>query len=287
MFTLIIAGNRACPTTRSPNGIDLMDENYGRGVLACLLKQITHTAGSRSDEEFDKVGGARTEERHSCLSGDCTRQQGLAGTRWANQQDTPGDMRSELDVALRVTQEVDHLTQFRLGLINACHIPEGCLWTFFLVKLGTAASNAKESASLHILHLTHPPQAHHAEVEQQEQGQRVQEQSQRRLPPGRLHNLRIDLDPLFLEQGQQIGITCCRDKCGKVGRCHRAVCSPGWLRSWRLADRGFEGACDGIIAVDRHTCYVALLHLLQEATVRQVNRCRWRAQETEEKWTIK
>src|SRR6266566_2680487 len=100
MFTLIIARNRACPTACSPNGIDLINENYARGVLACLLKQITHTAGSHSDEEFDKVGRARTE------------------------------------------------------------------------------------------------------VEQQEQGQRVQEQSQRRLPPGRLHNLRIDLDPLFLEQGQ-------------------------------------------------------------------------------------
>src|SRR5437879_1956396 len=84
----------------------------------------------------------------TCRSGGCTRVPGLSRTRWANQPDTPGNMRSDLDVALRVTQEVDHLTQFRLGLINACHIREGCLWTFFLVELGTAAPNAKESASL-------------------------------------------------------------------------------------------------------------------------------------------
>src|SRR5438270_13590026 len=119
MFALIIAGNCACPTARSPNGIDLIDENNAWGVLACLSKQITHTAGSYPDEEFDKVGRACTEERHTGLSGDRTRQQGLAGTRWANQQDTLWDMRTNRAEALRVTQEVDHLTQFCLGLINA------------------------------------------------------------------------------------------------------------------------------------------------------------------------
>src|SRR2546421_731561 len=144
MLTLIIAGQGPGTTARAPNSIDLINENNAGGVLACLLKQIAHTAGSHPDEEFDKVGRARAEERHSCLSGDCTRQQGLAGTRWANQQDTPGDMRSDLDVALWVTQEVDHLTKFHLGLINTCHIPECCLWAFFLVEHGTAASNANE-----------------------------------------------------------------------------------------------------------------------------------------------
>src|SRR6266568_5927771 len=168
MFTLIIAGNRACSTACSPNSIDLINENNARGVLACLGKQITHTAGSHTDEEFDKVGRARTEEGHPGLSGDRTRQQGLAGTRWANQQDTLGDMRSDLEEALWVTQEVDHLAQFHLGLINACHIGESGCWAFFAVQLGAATPNAKEPTSF--LHLAHTPPAHHAEVEQQEHG---------------------------------------------------------------------------------------------------------------------
>src|SRR5437879_3695118 len=124
MFTLIIAGNRACPTARSPDGIDLIDKNDARSVLACLIKQITHTTGSYPDEEFDKVGGARTEEGDPCFSGHRAGQQGLAGTRWANQQDALGDMRTGFEEALRIPQEVDDLAQFRLGLVNACHIGE-------------------------------------------------------------------------------------------------------------------------------------------------------------------
>src|SRR5947209_15660491 len=106
MFTLIIAGNRACSTARSPNGIDLINENNARRIFARLGKQITHSAGTHPDEEFDKVGRARTEEWHPGLSGDRTRQQGLAGARWANQQDALGDMRPDLEEALWVTQEI-------------------------------------------------------------------------------------------------------------------------------------------------------------------------------------
>src|SRR6266516_6745111 len=164
MFTLIIGGNRACSTACSPNRIDLINENNARCILACLGKEITHTAGSHPDEEFDKVGRARTEERHPGLSGDRARQQGLAGPRWANQQDALGDMRPDLAEALWVTQEVDHLAQFRLSLINACHIREGGCWAFFAVQLGPAAPDAKEPTSF--LHLAQAPQAHHAEVEQ-------------------------------------------------------------------------------------------------------------------------
>ena len=130
---------------------------------------------------------------------------------------------------------------------------------------------------MRILQLAHAPPAHDSEVEQQEQGQRVQEQCQCRLPPGGLHHLSAYYDPLALKQRKQVGITRCRHKCGELTRCRRSL----------LADGGFEGACDRIVALDGYAAHIALLHLLQEAAVRQINRCRLPTRGTEEEWTVK
>src|SRR3989442_15674335 len=115
MLALIIAGNRSCTAACSPNGVDLVDENDAGGVLACLGKQVAHAAGTHPDEELDEVGGATTVERYASLARHRTRQQGLAGTRWADEQDALGNMRPDSEKALRVAQEVDDLAQFELG----------------------------------------------------------------------------------------------------------------------------------------------------------------------------
>src|SRR5690349_3944226 len=111
-------------------------------------------------------------------------------------------MRTNLEEALWIPQEADYLAQFRLGLVNTCHIGEGGGWAFFFVQPGAAATDAKDSTSL-VLHLAQTSHTHEPKVEQQEQGQCIQEQCQRRLPPWGLHQLSPYFDPLFLKQGQQ------------------------------------------------------------------------------------
>src|SRR5713226_2146615 len=158
LFPFIIAGERRCATTRSPNRVDFIDKDDTRSVLLGLLKEIAHAAGPDPDEEFDEAGATGTIERDTCLACDGTSEQGFAGAWRADQQHAFGNMCPNGQVALRLAQEVDFLAQVGLGFVGSGHVGEGGGGTLFVVEFGTAAPNAKNASPL--LRLLHTAQRH-------------------------------------------------------------------------------------------------------------------------------
>src|SRR5437867_2748417 len=107
--------------------VDLIDEDDAGRVLLSLFKQIPHAARAHADEHFDEVRAGNREERNTGLPGDGARQQGLARSRGADQQDALRNASAQLLEFGRLAQELDDLLQFLLGLLHAGDILEGYL----------------------------------------------------------------------------------------------------------------------------------------------------------------
>jgi hypothetical protein len=93
--------------------------------LLGLNEQVAHPRRSDADDRLDELRRRHREERCIRLAGDRAGQQRLAGTGRPGQQHAVGDAASEASVLLGVAQEVDHLAQLGLCLLDARHIGEG------------------------------------------------------------------------------------------------------------------------------------------------------------------
>ena len=66
------------------NGVNFVDENQARGVLAGLFEHIAHAAGADAHKHFDEVRPADAEKGGISFTGDGFGQQGFAGSRRAD-----------------------------------------------------------------------------------------------------------------------------------------------------------------------------------------------------------
>mmetsp|Transcript_99510 Transcript_99510/g.276936 ORF Transcript_99510/g.276936 Transcript_99510/m.276936 type:complete len:319 (-) Transcript_99510:1139-2095(-) len=57
----------------APNGVDLIDEDYARRMLPGLLKDVANSGCANPDQTLHKVRPRRMNERHTSLSGQCSR----------------------------------------------------------------------------------------------------------------------------------------------------------------------------------------------------------------------
>src|SRR6476619_5788022 len=112
-----MAATKAC-TAVTPYGVDFIDENNAGGVFLSLFKQVANTAGAHTHEHLDEIRTGDREERYTRFTGDCARQQRLAGTGRADQQDALGNPSAELLELLRLPQKFDDLLQLFLGLFH-------------------------------------------------------------------------------------------------------------------------------------------------------------------------
>ncbi len=95
----------------------------GAAALACANRSRTRLAPD-ADDRLDELRRRDREERHVGLAGDRARQQRLARAGQPRQQHALGHRRAQPGVALGVAQEVDHLDQLLLGLVDAGHVLE-------------------------------------------------------------------------------------------------------------------------------------------------------------------
>src|SRR5581483_538720 len=51
------------------DGVELVDEDDGRRLLARLLEQIAHAGGSHADDHLDELGATHAEKRDARLAG--------------------------------------------------------------------------------------------------------------------------------------------------------------------------------------------------------------------------
>ena len=111
----------------APDRIDFIDKDNAGGVLLALDKEVADARSADTDKHLHEIRAADAEKRHSGLTGDGPGQQRLARARRAHEQYTLGDASAQAGEFFRVAQEIDHLAQFLLGLIDTRHILEGDL----------------------------------------------------------------------------------------------------------------------------------------------------------------
>ena len=99
--------------------VELVDEDDRGRVLARLFEQLPDSRCAEAGEHLDERRRALGEELRARLAGDRLREQRLAGAGWPVEQDPLRDARAQPAEALGVAQEVDHLVQLPLGLVEA------------------------------------------------------------------------------------------------------------------------------------------------------------------------
>src|SRR6516164_1713614 len=99
------------------NRVDFVNEDDAGSILLSLLEEVADAACADADKHLNEVGAGDGEERHVGLAGHSAGQQGLAGSRRSNEQDTLGNAAAELLKFLRLAEIFDDLLQLFLGLI--------------------------------------------------------------------------------------------------------------------------------------------------------------------------
>ncbi len=104
---------------RGADGVELVDEDDRRSVLAGRLEELADARGAEAREHLDEGGGRLREEGRAGFRRDRLGEQRLAGARRPVQEHAARDAGAEALEAHRVAQELDDLGQLRLGLFDA------------------------------------------------------------------------------------------------------------------------------------------------------------------------
>ena len=140
--------------TVAADGVDLVDEDDGRGVGLGLLEQVPHPRRADTDEHLDEVRAGDRVERHAGLTGNRAGEQGLAGAGRAVEQDALGDLGADREELGRLGEELLDLEQLLDGLIHAGDVGEGDLGGVLVGQLGLALAELHDlgAAALHLAH---------------------------------------------------------------------------------------------------------------------------------------
>ena len=123
LFTLIMATTDTRASLLS-DSIDLIDKYDRRRFLTSLLKEVSYTRGSDTDEHLDELRPRYREKWYFTLSCDGTSKKCLTSSRRSLEEDTARDLRTEVLILRRILQEVDDLDQICFLLIRSGHISE-------------------------------------------------------------------------------------------------------------------------------------------------------------------
>ena len=116
---LVVLAVEASARTRRADGVELVDEDDRRRVLARLLEELADAGGAEAREHLDERRRARGVEVRARCARDGLREQRLAGPGRAVQQDAARHARTEPLEASAVTQELDDLLELLLRLVEA------------------------------------------------------------------------------------------------------------------------------------------------------------------------
>ena len=157
LLALVVAPAQAGPTVPA-DGVDLVDEDDGRGVGLGLLEQVAHPGGADADEHLDEVGAGDRVERDARLAGDGPGEQGLAGAGRAVEQDALGDLGADREELGGLGEELLDLLQLLDRLVDAGDVGEGDLGRVLGGELGPGLAELHDpgAAALGLAH--HEPE---------------------------------------------------------------------------------------------------------------------------------
>ena len=167
LLTLIVAAAETCAALTAYS-IDLIDKDDGGHCLFGFFKQVTHAGGTNTDVHLDEVRAGNRVERHASLTGAGTSQQGLTGTRRADEQHAVRDARTQRVEFVGRFQELNDFLQLGLFLIGTGHIGKSCLALVLLLILDLGAAHIHDaaacSAAVH-RHEQHTDAGNHSDIE--------------------------------------------------------------------------------------------------------------------------
>ena len=99
----------------SADSVDLIDEDDSGRVLFGALEQIANAGCANANEHLHKFRGGDAEEGDIGFAGDSPRHHGLASAGRSNQQNAPRHLGPDLDILLRLLEEVNHFLKLQLG----------------------------------------------------------------------------------------------------------------------------------------------------------------------------
>ena len=106
------------------NRVDLVNEDDRRRHFARFREQLTHAAGTDTDNHLDELRRARAEERHLGLACGCAGEQRLTCAGRTGQQHAFRRASAEPLVLAGVAKKIDDLVDLGLDLIDPGHIVE-------------------------------------------------------------------------------------------------------------------------------------------------------------------
>src|ERR1019366_5354920 len=124
LLALVVTTSQA-GAALAAHGVDLVHEDDAGRVLLGLVKEVAHPAGADPDEHLDELRAGDAEEGHARLAGHRLGEEGLAGSRRADQEDALGDASPDGGELIRVLEELDDLAELLLGLVDPGDVHEG------------------------------------------------------------------------------------------------------------------------------------------------------------------
>ena len=220
LLALVVAAAHAGAAVAA-DGVDLVHEDDAWGVLLGLLEEVADAAGADPDEHLDEVGAGDREERHTGLTGDRPREQGLAGSWRPVEQHALRDASAQRLEALGVLEELLDLVQLLHGLVDPGDVAEGDLGSVdrHALRPRLAEAHHARAAALHLVHQEDP------EPEEQEEREDVGEDREEARAAGALD---LGRHSLLAQQVDQLGL---RVAGGRIA--HRVALAVGLLDSDR------------------------------------------------------
>ena len=139
----LVVGDEGGPPTLA-DGVDLVDEDDGRGPLPGVGEQVPHPGGPDPDEELDEARAGEGQEGDPGLAGHRPGHEGLAGSRGADHEHAAGADGPGPGVALGMAQEVDHLGHLALGPLIPGDVGEAGGRLVLVVDLGLGPPDAPD-----------------------------------------------------------------------------------------------------------------------------------------------
>ena len=122
---LILLAVETVPGALRADGIELVDEDDRRRMLARLEEELADSRGAEAGEHLDEGRGARRVEVRAGLVRDGLGEEGLAGAGRPVEEKALRHLRAEPLEALRVTEEVDDLHQLAANLLDPGDVVPG------------------------------------------------------------------------------------------------------------------------------------------------------------------
>src|SRR5579885_2355170 len=121
LLALVVSATEASPTVTA-HRIDFINEDDAGRVLLSLFEQVANTGSTHADKHFNEVGTRNREKGNVGFACNRSRQKGLTGSRWTDEQHAFRNAPAKLLELLRLAQELDDFAQFFFRFIHAGNV---------------------------------------------------------------------------------------------------------------------------------------------------------------------